>query len=64
MNTLDQTVQATSGKRGRGHQVDPGRQRHHLSGGDGDLLGVPTAGEQRAHLVADRAAPRRPRRRR
>ena len=43
MNTLDQTVQATSGIAARGLQVHAGRQRHHLSGGDGHLLGVPTA---------------------
>ena len=53
MNTLDQTVQATSGMAAAALRSTPGRHRHHLPGGYGDLLGVPTAGEQRADLVAD-----------
>ena len=56
MNTFDQTVQATSGSAAALDQVDAGGHRHHLAGRDGDALGVPAAGEQRAHLVADRPA--------
>ena len=44
-------------RQGRGvHEVDPGRDREQLARGDGDLLGVPPAGQQRADLVADRPA--------
>ena len=53
MKTLDQTVHANSGTAAAGHHVDAGREPHHLAGGDQDLLGVPTSGEQRTHLVAD-----------
>ena len=60
MNTLDHTVQATSGSAAAGDEVDPGRDRHQLAGRDRDQLGVPAAGEQRAHLVADRPPPSTP----
>ena len=43
MNTLDHTVQATSGSAACGHQVDPVRHRHHLPRGDGHLLGADDA---------------------
>ena len=60
MKTFDQTVQATSGRAAAVSTSTPGGQRHHLPGGDEHLLGVPAAGEQRAHLVADLPARRRP----
>ena len=62
MKTLDQTVQATSGSAAAVDQVDAVGHRHHLPGRHGHPLGVPAAGQQRAHLVADRPARRRPRR--
>ena len=40
-------------REGRGAlDVHAGRQRHHLPGGHGHLLGVPPGREERAHLVA------------
>ena len=36
-----------------GLEVDAGGHRHHLAGGYGDLLGVPTGREERADLVTD-----------
>ena len=42
------------GQRGGGGQLDAGRPRQQLPRRDGDPLGVAAAGEQRAHLVADR----------
>jgi hypothetical protein len=39
-----------------GHQVHAGRDREQLRGRHRDLLGVPAAGQQRAHLVPDRPA--------
>ena len=66
MKTFDQTVQATSGSAAAVTRSIPAGHRHQLPGRHGHLLGVPAAGEQRAHLVADgpardarRRAPRR-----
>ena len=59
MNTLDQTVQATSGSAAAVDQVTPSGTGITCPAGHGDLLGVAAAGQQRADLVADRAS-RRP----
>jgi hypothetical protein len=40
-------------QRGRGDQIDPGWQRHHLPGRCDDPLGVASAGKQRAYFVTD-----------
>ena len=57
--TLDHTVHTTSGSAAASDQRHPVRHRQQLPGRHGDPLGVPAAGEQRAHLVADRPARRR-----
>ena len=51
--TLDQTVEATSGRAAASAEVDSVGDGEDLAGGHGDLLGVAAADEQRAHLVAD-----------
>ena len=60
MNTLDQTVQATSGRAAAVTRSTPVRHRHHLTGGHHDLRGVPAAGQQGAHLVTEAPLGRRP----
>ena len=53
MKTLAHTVQVTSGSAAASTSPMPRRAPAELADRDGDLLGVPTAGHQRAHLVAD-----------
>ena len=52
-NTLDQTVQATSGSAAASTSDTPAGTGSSCPAGHGDLLGVAAAGEQRADLVAD-----------
>ena len=51
--TLDHTVQTTSGRAAASTSRHAVGHRQQLPGRHPHLLGVPAAGEQRAHLVAD-----------
>ena len=56
MKTLDHTVHATSGSAAASTSETPAGTGISWPGRDGDVVGVPATGEQRAHLVADRPA--------
>ncbi len=56
MKTLDQTVHATSGSAAASTRTTPAGTGSSCPAGTAHLLGVAAAGEQGAHLVADRPA--------
>ena len=60
MKTLDHTVQATSGRAAAVTRSTPAGSGITCPAGTATRVGVAAAGEQRAHLVADLPARRRP----